>query len=133
MKLLLMFIKFKIYNRPITPHLLIYTPQLSSLFSIWHRISGLGLTVFLTVFLIFIKIILSLNFTVNWLILLPLEISQWIPIYFSLLTLVLLIYHSFNGMRHIIWDLGFFLNTKYLYKFSFLLFFLIFLTLINYW
>nr|NP_062489.1 succinate:cytochrome c oxidoreductase subunit 3 [Chondrus crispus]P48934.1 RecName: Full=Succinate dehydrogenase cytochrome b560 subunit; AltName: Full=Succinate dehydrogenase, subunit III [Chondrus crispus]CAA87612.1 succinate dehydrogenase, subunit III [Chondrus crispus] len=123
-----MFIKFKISNRPIAPHLLVYTPQLSSLFSIWHRISGVGLAFFFTTFLIFIRIILSSNFACNLLTLISFEISQWIIIYFNLFILLFLFYHLFNGTRHIIWDFGFLLDIKYLSKFS--LFLLVSLSLI---
>lgn len=124
----IMFTKFKIFNRPIAPHLLIYTPQLSSLFSIWHRISGVSLTIFFSIFLIFIKIFLISN--MNWAIFISSTILKWVMIYFYLLALLLLIYHLFNGIRHIVWDLGFFLNINYLWNFSLLTFTLIFLTLI---
>lgn len=126
-----MFIKFKIFNRPIAPHLSVYIPQLSSLFSIWHRISGIGLAFFLTIVLIFIRTILSSNFVYNLLNLIPFEISQWTIIFLNLLVLLFLLYHLFNGMRHIIWDFGFFLDIKYLSKFSLFLLILIFLILIN--
>nr|YP_010395086.1 succinate dehydrogenase subunit 3 [Polyopes affinis]UQJ72527.1 succinate dehydrogenase subunit 3 [Polyopes affinis] len=125
-----MFIKFKISNRPIAPHLLVYIPQLSSLFSIWHRISGVGLTFFFATLIIFIRIILSSTFVYNILTLSSFETYQWTTIFFSLSILLFLIYHLFNGIRHIIWDFGLFLDIKYLSKFSLFLLISLFLILI---
>nr|YP_011017578.1 succinate dehydrogenase subunit 3 [Antithamnionella miharai]WQF69353.1 succinate dehydrogenase subunit 3 [Antithamnionella miharai]WQF69378.1 succinate dehydrogenase subunit 3 [Antithamnionella miharai] len=42
-------------SRPISPHLLVYKPQNSSLMSIWHRFSGLYITVVLIVLIVFFK------------------------------------------------------------------------------
>ena len=126
-----MFIKFKIFNRPIAPHLSVYTPQLSSLFSIWHRISGVGLTFLFTFFLILIRIILSSNFVYNLLIFISFGISQWTINFCNLFILLFVLFHLLNGIRHIIWDFGFFLDIKYLSKFSLFLLISIFLILIN--
>ena len=35
-------------NRPLSPHLLIYAPQLTSMLSITHRMTGLALTAYMT-------------------------------------------------------------------------------------
>lgn len=127
-----MFTKFKVLNRPIAPHLSIYTPQFSSLFSIWHRVSGLTLSIFLICGLILIKSILNWNFMLKLIFYSYNIILGWLISYLYLLILLLFSYHLLNGVRHIIWDLGFFLDIKYLSRFFFLLTTLLLLILIKY-
>nr|QJH88493.1 Sdh3 [Pterocladiophila hemisphaerica] len=78
---------FNMYNRPISPHLTIYNAQIFSIFSIWHRISGIFLSIFLYLSLISYKLfitLLSINFFFKLII---------------MITLLLLFYHSLNGLR----------------------------------
>nr|YP_009511951.1 succinate dehydrogenase subunit 3 [Melanthalia intermedia]AXI97878.1 succinate dehydrogenase subunit 3 [Melanthalia intermedia] len=94
------------FNRPISPHLTIYTPQVSSLLSIWHRITGILITGILITSLLVLQLILltySFKYSILISVVLILEYS-WIVI------LLVFIYHLLNGLKHIIWDLGFFLN-----------------------
>jgi succinate dehydrogenase cytochrome b556 subunit len=89
--------------RPLSPHLPIYKPQLSSTFSIFHRITGAFLsTMVLGFYLVFLKaglICLTFEsfylflFSSSKLILLSLEISA-----------LALSYHLFNGVRHLLTD-----------------------------
>jgi succinate dehydrogenase / fumarate reductase cytochrome b subunit len=89
-------------NRPTSPHLSIYKWQISSVLSIGHRMTGVGL-------------FLSLSAIAWWFILWV--FSKFNPCYIHLLdhTLVKLIlyvttyaffYHLCNGMRHLWWDSG---------------------------
>lgn len=90
-------------NRPLSPHLQVYKPQLTSMLSILHRITGLFLSLGLVVF-------------VAWLYLLATDIStanQIIGFFQSLLGTLLLYawvftfsYHMCNGIRHLFWDIG---------------------------
>nr|WCH57712.1 succinate dehydrogenase subunit 3 [Hypnea musciformis] len=91
--------KIYISNRVISPHLSIYTPQLTSLSSIWHRISGVFLLFSIVSFNIMLKIRLYVIFNIAliW-------ISKEITLFIYLFTLFLVLYHSFNGIRHIIWS-----------------------------
>lgn len=107
--------KLHIYNRPIAPHLLIYSPQVSSLFSIWHRITGVILTSIITTFLINLKIFILSNFYGIWFfqnMVLIFKFTEWNLKYIYLIILVLVLYHILNGIRHIFWDFKLFLNNK---------------------
>lgn len=112
-------------NRPIAPHLTIFKPQISSMYSIWHRISGIFLILCLFIFLFSIKTILIINlqnlyFSWNF---------SYNELKFILITISLFfVYHFLNGIRHIIWDLNFYVNLNFLKKSSLIMsFFIIFL------
>lgn len=90
-------------NRPLSPHLSIYRPQVTSMFSILHRISGCGLAI--TAFL------------VVWWFLAAASGAAYFAIVDGFLTsiigrLILIIscwalwYHFCNGIRHLFWDVG---------------------------
>lgn len=90
-------------NRPLSPHLTIYRPQYTSILSILHRITGVGLT---------LGVVL-----VVWWLLAAATGAEYFDMVDGLLTswfghLVLLgmtwalAYHFLNGMRHLVWDTG---------------------------
>ena len=90
-------------NRPLSPHLTVYKPQITSVLSIFHRITGAGLTVS-TVLVVFWLASLALGeftfksfniFLNNPLIILVLVCSLWA-----------LWYHFCTGLRHLYWDMG---------------------------
>lgn len=88
-------------NRPLSPHLTIYKPQLTSITSILIRITGnaLILSVFLIVCWLFSAATSPQYFTVidsfmnSWLGTLVLTSSLWA-----------VWYHLLGGLRHLIWD-----------------------------
>ena len=90
-------------NRPLSPHLQIYKPQITSILSITHRISGL--------FLAFGAVLLA-----SWLITATygpetFEIAQsLVDSWFGKLVLLGLTFsmyfHLANGLRHLGWDFG---------------------------
>ena len=49
-----------ILNKPLAPHLTIYSSQFTSIYSIWHRITGVTLILILVLYLTFLKF-LSIN------------------------------------------------------------------------
>lgn len=118
-------------NRPLSPHLSVYKPQLTSILSIFHRISGGFLSTFFLVSIWCFQFCeLSLTFypIYNYFFY---TITQLDWLLFSLFNLALLAfcYHITNGIRHILWDFGFFLDLSKVYVtgtvtivFSFLLF-----------
>ena len=90
-------------KRPLSPHLQIYKPQLTSVMSISHRFTGVILSVLLLLIPFFFFVI-SLG-------------SEYFNILVSVLDhfLVKLIlygvifvvtYHLLNGVRHLFWDIG---------------------------
>nr|WOL37369.1 succinate dehydrogenase cytochrome b560 subunit [Polyopes affinis] len=100
-----------ISNRPVSPHLSVYLPQVSSMFSIWHRISGVLLTISLIFFLVILKIFSQLNFS-QWYFFISSPI--WFLKFFYLTYLLIFAYHTLNGIRHIVWDLVLALEVKLL-------------------
>uniref|UniRef100_UPI00300278C0 succinate dehydrogenase subunit 3 n=1 Tax=Delonix regia TaxID=72433 RepID=UPI00300278C0 len=92
-------------NRPLSPHLSIYKPQLTSTFPISHRISGAFLaTLVLFFYLLCLKMALICFTYANFhqffffsskLLLISVEITAFA-----------LSYHLYNGLRHLLTDLG---------------------------
>lgn len=90
-------------NRPISPHLQIYRPQLTSVLSIAHRMTG-------------VFICLGLPFLVYWVWTLTQDQKHYEwgrAVFGSILGRTLLLgwsfafyYHLCNGVRHLVWDIG---------------------------
>ena len=117
-------------NRPLSPHLTIHKKVLTSVFSIFHRISGIGLSIG--------SILISL-----WVSLLALG-----PDYFYIFEtisrtfvfkLVLFLwtigifYHLFNGTRYLYWSYGIGMNLKTVYTSGYIVIFLTLLSTIFVW
>lgn len=100
-------------SRPISPHIQVYRPQLTSVMSITHRISGSIL-------------LLLAALWVWWLVALvngPDAYAQFAAFNGSLLGHIIqvviswaLFYHLLNGVRHLLWDAGWLLNLKGAYS-----------------
>lgn len=90
-------------KKPISPHLTIYKFDMNALMSISHRISGIIL--FLgTVGILKILIILAFFPSIH-----PLTIwclKTWLLQTLMIIYAFVLFYHSFNGIRHMLWDVG---------------------------
>jgi len=90
-------------ERPLSPHLQIYRPQLTSVLSILHRLTGLALALG-TVLLPFWLVTAAAGEG-------PYRAAEWF--FDSWLGWALLVgfsfalfYHLCNGIRHLFWDLG---------------------------
>lgn len=96
------YVKVKRRERPLSPHLSIYKPQITSVLSIAHRISGIFL--FLGV-LLFAFWLMKLAFwpQCNCVIALLSTVAGQV---FVIGWLVSLYYHLFSGIRHLFWDMG---------------------------
>jgi succinate dehydrogenase / fumarate reductase, cytochrome b subunit len=91
-------------GRPLSPHLQIYKPQITSVLSISHRITGVALTV-------------GTLLLVGWLLVAapcPAAYAQaqaFIGSWLGILLLVgwayALFFHLCNGIRHLVWDAGY--------------------------
>jgi len=90
-------------SRPLSPHLQVYKPQLTSTLSIMHRISGLWLAVAAVLLVIWLY---GLAFDSS--------LFQAMSDFFSSLFgkivlfswLLAFNYHLCNGVRHLFWDAG---------------------------
>lgn len=91
-------------DRPLSPHLQIYKPQLTSVMSITHRLTGIALaigSIVLVWWLVaaaigpraFGTVQAFLGSEIGWLLLLGWSVS--------------LFYHLANGIRHLLWDAGY--------------------------
>ena len=94
---------------PISPHLQIYKPQITSILSITHRITGFCLNLILILVLLWlVSIMFGEHVYVRYI-----QLMDFLPmrivIFFSILGFA---YHMLNGIRHIFWDFGLFLEDK---------------------
>jgi succinate dehydrogenase / fumarate reductase cytochrome b subunit len=90
-------------NRPLSPHLQIYRPQITSVLSILHRMTGVGL-------------MLGGVLVVWWLLAAATGpeyfdfvdglITSWLGHLVLLGLTWALCYHLLNGIRHLVWDTG---------------------------
>lgn len=90
-------------NRPLSPHLQIYRPEITSVLSILHRLTGVALTV-------------GTLLLAWWLIAAAAgpdafaTAQAWIGSFLGILLMLgwtwALFYHLCNGIRHLAWDAG---------------------------
>ncbi len=91
------------HNRPLSPHLQVYNPQITSVLSIVHRITGVLLAIG-SLALLWVLISLSMGpdaFAATQACLQSVA-GQLTAFVFCLS----LMYHLFNGVRHLFWDAG---------------------------
>ena len=96
-------------NRPLSPHLTVYKPQITSVLSIFHRITGAGLSVGTVLVVLWLASVAAgenafnnfNNFLKNPFILFVLTASLWA-----------LWYHFCTGLRHLYWDMGYGYNLR---------------------
>jgi succinate dehydrogenase / fumarate reductase cytochrome b subunit len=93
----------KLVNRPLSPHLQVYKPQISSALSIFHRITGCALgagTLLLTLWLV------SAASGEGAFSVVQAILASWIGILILIGFTAALFYHFCNGIRHLAWDAG---------------------------
>lgn len=100
-------------KRPVSPHIQIYRPQLTSVLSIMHRITGVGLGVSAIVLTIeLFAIAYDREFfeaSIQWL------SGFWGRLFLFFWTLALF-FHLCNGIRHLFWDVGRGLELEQVYR-----------------
>ena len=99
-------------SRPLSPHLQIYKPQITSILSIFHRLTGISLSI-------------GSFIIVAWIV----SLSMGVESYFYFMSIVdnwfiqtiifgfafALFYHFSNGIRHLFWDAGLGFELKSVY------------------
>ncbi len=96
-------------NRPLSPHLTIYRPQMSSMTSIFVRLTGIGLTLG---FLLVIWWLLAAATGPGYFDFVDGLLTSWLGILIMVLSLWALWYHFLGGVRHLIWDMGYGFDLK---------------------
>ena len=95
-------------SRPLSPHLSVYKPQITSILSILHRITGFVLYVgllylsWVIIFSTFSDVVLAQTF-------LNLTVTIFSSFFGELILfawIFCLNYHTANGVRHLVWDTG---------------------------
>tara|TARA_B100000686_G_C16663507_1_gene902310 strand:- start:214 stop:603 length:390 start_codon:yes stop_codon:yes gene_type:complete len=90
-------------KRPLSPHIQIYKPQITSVLSISHRISGIFMSLgLLCSFTFLVLLSLGENYYKIWLLFSNSILGEILLLGW----LVALIFHMLNGLRHLFWDIG---------------------------
>ncbi|MCX7554459.1 succinate dehydrogenase, cytochrome b556 subunit [Marinicella sp. S1101] len=108
-------------QRPLSPHLQVYKPQLTSMLSILHRITGLLLSLGMLVFIYWLFQLVN-----N-----PVQADAIIGFFKSgfgqFLTFAWVFtffYHLCNGIRHLFWDIGKGISIPAVYRSGYLVLFM---------
>ncbi len=112
-------------NRPLSPHLSIHKKILTSVFSIFHRFTGIALSIGTILIVLWISIIAFSQSFYNFLQTLN---DFFIFKVFLFLWTVSIFYHLFNGIRYLFWTFGVGMNLRTVYFSSYIV---IFLTLVS--
>lgn len=99
-------------KRPLSPHLQIYKPQLTSVLSITHRGTGVFLSLGALLFCCWLLAIASGPDVYSNI---QVYISAWYGKILLLAWVFSLYYHLCNGIRHLFWDAGLGLEIKTIY------------------
>lgn len=103
----------KLVKRPLSPHLQVYKPQLTSVLSITHRGTGVFLSLgalVLTYWLVSLAVSEELFNSFH------LHTSFWYGKLFLIGFVFSFYYHLANGIRHLFWDIGLGLEISTTYK-----------------
>jgi succinate dehydrogenase / fumarate reductase cytochrome b subunit len=92
-------------NRPLSPFMIgpIYRPQITSVMSILHRITGVAMAASA---ILVVWWFLALASSPSYFDFADGILASWIGNFVLLLSAVALWYHFFNGIRHLVWDIG---------------------------
>ena len=90
-------------GRPLSPHLQVYKPQLTSVLSILHRMTGVALAVGTLLLVWWLIAAASGAVAFN---MVQTVIGSWIGRLLLFGWSFALFYHLCNGIRHLFWDMG---------------------------
>ena len=90
-------------NRPLSPHLQVYRPQLTSVLSIFHRLSGITLATGAAMLACWLLTAAAGPEYYEWS---RWFLSSWLGIGLLALWSWCLFYHLCYGIRHLFWDVG---------------------------
>ena len=89
--------------RPLSPHLTIYRPQNTSILSILHRLTGIGLMI---PAISMVAWVITISMGPKYFELMTYFFSTIFGKFLLVLSLWGIIYHTLTGIRHLVWDTG---------------------------
>lgn len=96
-------------NRPLSPHLQVYRPQLTSVMSFTHRTCGMLLSLGMVMAVVWLLALASGEGAFQ-------TVNGWLAHPLGLAALLIwtasLYYHFLNGIRHLLWDSGWLLELR---------------------
>lgn len=113
-----MYLKKLLINRPLTPHLTIYSNQITSNYSIWHRITGIVLIGILLTYITFLK----MSFFLFCLKIINLNLLLSLKNIVTINIIIIFTYHVLSGLKHIKWDLNYGIYLNQIFNFYLLMF-----------
>ena len=99
-------------NRPLSPHLSIHKKVLTSVFSILHRITGIGLSLGSILIAIWISL---LSLGPNYFFIFQTISDTFLFKLILMLWTIGIFYHLFNGIRYLYWTYGIGMDLKTVY------------------
>jgi len=99
-------------SRPLSPHLQIYKPQITSILSIFHRLTGISLSIGS---FIIVAWIVSLSMGIESYSYFMSIVDNWFIQTIIFGFAFALFYHFSNGIRHLFWDAGLGFELKSVY------------------
>ena len=112
-------------KRPLSPHLSIYKLPMGAVMSILHRISGAGMFISFS--------LLSWYFITKTFFGCECEKLAYASYILSILFSLGLFYHLSTGIRHLVWDAGYFLSKEAVFKSNFVCLTLSMLLVVWFW
>ena len=117
-------------NRPLSPHLSIHKKVLTAVFSIFHRITGIGLSIgAILISVWFILISLGPEYFYYFKIISQNMLFKFVLLIWS----VGIFYHLFNGIRKLYWSFGIGMDLISVYRSGYIVIFLTILSTIVVW
>ena len=117
-------------SRPLSPHLGIYKKLLTAVFSILHRLTGIGLSIgsiFITL------LIVSIAMGPQYFFYSQLIFSMFVFKFILFLWTLYIFYHLYNGIRYLFWSFGTGIELKTVYISGYLVLFFTLISTIGIW
>ena len=117
-------------NRPLSPHLSIHKKVLTALFSIFHRITGIGLSLgSILIAIWFLLISLGPNYFIYFEMISKNILFKFILLIWTIGTF----YHLYNGCRKLYWSFGIGMDLTTVYRSGYIVLFLTAISTIAVW
>lgn len=99
--------------RPSSPHFTIYEPQLTWISSIANRVTGCGLSLGIYAYALgYLALPNSIPMDSETVVQVVASSPEWVKVAGKTLVALPFTYHTFNGIRHLSWDMGYALDLK---------------------